>query len=121
MGLFTDTVTLYHKVSEEEWQRIVVECVQWSEKTEKKLVDGKLCVVPFISITFPEGTYEELPLNVYSTEDLIVHGEVKDVVDGSRGNRVSDMLAKYPKSGAIKSVNDNSQRSMLRNIKVVAG
>lgn len=121
MGLFTDTVTLYHKVSEEEWKRIVVEGVQWSEKTEKKLVDGKLCVVPFISITFPEGTYEELPLDVYSTEDLIVYGVVEDVVNGSRGKRVSDMLVKYPKSGAIKSVNDNSKRSMLRSIKVVAG
>lgn len=121
MGMFTDTVTLYHKVSEAEWNRYLVEGVQWSEKNERKIVDGTLCVVPFISITFPEGTYETLPLDIYDTEDCIVYGNVKDVVDGSRGKRISDLMGKYAKSGLIKSVNDNSKRTHLRTMKVVIG
>ena len=121
MGLFTDTVTLYHKVSEGEWKRYLIEGVQWSEKNERKIVNGTLCVVPFILITFPEGTYETLPLDIYGTEDCIVYGNVDDMVDGSRGKRISDLMEKYAKSGLIKSVNDNSLRNHLRSMKVVIG
>ena len=35
MALFTDTVTIYNKISDSEWKRTVVKGVQWSDKTEK--------------------------------------------------------------------------------------
>ena len=36
-----------------------------------------------------------------------------------KGSRLSDLLAAHPKSGIIRSVNDNSNRDLLKNIKVV--
>ena len=52
-------------------------------------------------------------------EDCIVNGVVNDVIEDVIGKRVSDLLEKYPKSGLIKAVNDNSNRTMLPNVKVV--
>lgn len=119
MALFTDTVTIYNKISDTGWKRTVVEGVQWADKTEKKNSDGILSVVRYASVTFPEGTYEGLTLNSYSEEDAIVYGAVNDVVSGDRGSRISDLLEKYQRSGCIKSVNDNTNRDFLKNIKVV--
>lgn len=122
--LFTDTVTIYSKTTvedQETWVRTVVHGVQWSDKTSKANVDGKISVARYISVTFPEGTYEGLNLNAANEEDAIVYGEVTDEVTGARGNRISDLLEKYPKSGRIESVNDNSRRDFLKNIKVVLG
>lgn len=122
--LFTDTVTIYSKTTvedQETWVRTVVHGVQWSDKTSKANVDGKISVARYISVTFPEGTYEGLNLSAANEEDAIVYGEVTDEVTGARGNRISDLLEKYPKSGRIESVNDNSRRDFLKNIKVVLG
>lgn len=117
--MFTDTVTIYNKVSDSEWRRTVVEGVQWADKTEKKNVDGVLSVVKYASVTFPEGTYEDLVLDASNEEDCIVKGAIEDVVGGDKGSRISDLLRKYPKSGKIKAVNDNSNRSFLPHIKAV--
>lgn len=117
--MFTDTITLYNKIYDSEWKRTVVEGVQWSDKSDKQNNSGKISVAKYISITFPEGTYEGLVLNANNEEECIVYGEVEDIVTGEKGNRVSDLLAKYPKSGRIQSVNDNSNRNFLKNIKVV--
>ena len=121
MGIFTDTVTVYNKINDTEWKRTVVEEVQWADKADKQNSDGKLNVARYASVTFPEGTYERLTLNSYSEEDCIVYGAITDDVNGERGSRISDLIAKYPKSGRIKSVNDNSNRSFLKHIKVVVG
>lgn len=119
MAMFTDTITVYNKVSDTEWKRTVVKGVQWADKTEKKIVDGVLRVVRYASVTFPQGTYEGLVLDSAKEEDIIVCGCVTDVVNNIRSSRLSDILEKYPKSGRIKAVNDNSRRTMLSNIKVV--
>ena len=119
MAVFTDTVTIFNKISDTEWKRTVVEGVQWSEKTDKKNADGVVSVVRYTVITFPQGTYENLSLDAYNDGDFIVYGAVTDVPDGVRGNRASDMLNRYKKSGTIQSVNDNSNRDLLKNIKVV--
>ena len=58
-------------------------------------------------------------LAVSREEDGIVFGAVEEVVTGEKGSRLSDLMKKYPKSGLIKSVNDNSNRDFLKNIKVV--
>lgn len=119
MAVFTDTVTVYNKISDEEWKRTVVKGVQWAEKTEKQNNNGKISVARYTSVTFPEGTYAGLILDASCEEDCIVFGCVMDSVTGEKGHRVSDLLKKYPKSGIIKSVNDNSTRRFLKNIKVV--
>ena len=117
--LFNDTITFYHKVSEAEWSRTVVTGVQWSDKADKKNADGVLSIAKYVTVTFPEGTYEGLAINLSSEEDCIVLGESEDVVDGTAGHRISDILKKYEKSGRIRSVNDNSRRYMLKNVKVI--
>lgn len=119
MAVFTDTVTIYNKVSDSEWKRTVVDGVQWSDKTEKKNENGKISVARYASITFPDGTYDGLMLNSSNEEDCIVYGKINDVVEDVKGKRVSDLLKKYPKSGTIQAVNDNSNRDFCKNIKVV--
>lgn len=119
MALFTDTVTIYNKISDSEWKRTVVEGVQWADKTEKKNENGKISVARYASITFPEGTYDGLVINSSNEEDCIVFGAVDDVVEDVKGKRISDLMKKYPKSGTIQSVNYNSNRDYCKNIKVV--
>lgn len=119
MAMFTDTVTIYNKISDTEWKRTVVEGVQWSDKTEKKNENGKISIARYASITFPEGTYEGLVLDSSNEEDCIVFGAVEDVIEDVKGQRISDLTKKYPKSGLLQSVNDNSNRDFLKHIKVV--
>lgn len=118
-ALFTDTVTIYNKISDTEWKRTVVEGVQWSDHTDRANENGKVSVAHSTSVTFPKPTYEGLVLDSSNEEDCIVYGAVEDVVEDIKGKRVSDLLEKYPKSGLIKAVNDNSNRTMLPNVKVV--
>lgn len=119
MALFTDTVTIYNKISDSEWKRTVVEGVQWSDKTEKQNDNGKISIARYASITFPDGTYDGLVLDSSNEEDCIVFGAVDDVVEDVKGKRISDLMKKYSKSGIIQSVNDNSNRDFCKNIKVV--
>ena len=121
ISLFTDIVTIYNKISDTEWKRIVVKGVQWADKTEKKNENGKISVARYVSVTFPKGTYEDLELNSYQEEDCIIYGTIEDTVTDIKGQRITDLLKKYPKSGLIKSVNDNSNRDFVKHIKVVLG
>lgn len=118
-ALFTDTVTVYNKISDNEWKRTVVKDVQWSDHTDRVNINGKVSVAHSTSVTFPKPTYEGLVLDSSNEEDCIVYGAVEDGVEDVKGKRISDLMEKYPKSGLIKSVNDNSNRAMLTNIKVV--
>nr|DAN87735.1 MAG TPA: hypothetical protein [Caudoviricetes sp.] len=119
MTIFTDTVTVYKKISDGEWVRTTVSGVQWSDKSDKKNENGKISIARYASVTFPEGTYEELMLYPFGEEDCIIYGTVWDVVEDVKGKRISDLLKKYQKSGRIQSVNDNSNRDFCKNIKVV--
>lgn len=118
-ALFTDTVTIYNKISDTEWKRTIVNDVQWTDKTDRTNNNGKVSVAHSTSVTFPKPTYKGLVLDSSNEEDCIVYGAVDDVIEDVKGKRVSDLLDKYPKSGLIKAVNDNSNRTMLPNIKVV--
>lgn len=118
MALFTDTITIYNKISETQWKRTIVDGVQWSDKVEKQNNNGKIQVVKYAQITFPEPVYEGLEF-AKMKEDCIIYGAVEEEVTGEKDNRLSDLLCKYPKSGRIRSVNDNSNRDFLKNIKVV--
>lgn len=119
MALFTDTVTIYNK-STSSWTRTVVDGVQWSDKADRINNNGKVKVDPHATITFPEGTYEGLILDPKQDEDAILFGEVTDEVTGTASHRLSDII-KRNKGGIIQSVNDNSNRDYLRNIKVTVG
>lgn len=119
MALFTDTVTIYNQISDSEWKRTVVEGVQWADKTEKKNENGKISIVRYASVTFPEGTYEGLTLSAKRENDAIFFGCIMDEVSDEKGSHLSDLLKRYEKSGLIQSVNDNSNRDFLKNIKVV--
>lgn len=126
---FDDTITLYRKeitttqvegiqTETATWNRKVITGVQWSDKYEKNESNGKVSIARYAKITFPEGTYDNIELSPAREEDAIVYGEVIDTVTEARGSRLSDLLEKYPRSGRIKSVNDNTNRR-LPNIKVV--
>lgn len=58
-------------------------------------------------------------MNPENEEDAIFYGELTDTVTTERGHRLSDLLEAHTKSGRIKSVNDNSNRKRLKNIKAV--
>ena len=122
MGLFNDTVTIFNKRMNGEtavWDKTVVNDVQWSDHDEKNENAGRVSVGHYANITFPEGTYDGLILNAANEEDAIFYGEIDAVIEDIKGHRITDIMKQYPKSGRIKSVNDNSNRDFLKNIKVV--
>ena len=118
MALFTDAVTIYNK-STSSWIRTVVEGVQWSDKADRLNNNGRVKVDPHATITFPEGTYEGLKLDAREDEDAILYGIVPDMPNTS-SFKLSDVI-KRNKGGIIQSVNDNSNRDYLKNIKVTVG
>lgn len=122
MGLFNDTVTIFNKRMDKEtavWDKTVVSGVQWSDHDEKNENAGRVSVGHYANITFPEGTYDGLILNAANEEDAIFYGKIDAVIEDIKGHRITDIMKQYPKSGRIKSVNDNSNRDFLKNIKVV--
>lgn len=122
MGLFNDTVTIFNKRMDGEtaiWDKMVVNGVQWSDTDQKNESAGRISVGHYVNVTFPEGTYEGLILNAANEEDAIFYGEIDAVIEDIKGHRLTDLMKQYPKSGRIKSVNDNSNRDFLKNIKVV--
>lgn len=114
--LNTDIVTLFKKQLDGTFIRYVVDGVQWSDKDEISNDNGRMNITRYVSITFFAGTFENLDLTNFSSEDAIFYGVVTDEVPD---NRISALLKKYSRSGLIKSVKDNSNRSYLKNIKVV--
>ena len=122
MGLFNDTITIFNKRMDKEtavWDNTVVNGVQWSDHDEKNENAGRVSVGHYANITFPEGTYDGLILNAANEEDAIFYGKIDAVIEDIKGHRITDIMKQYPKSGRIKSVNDNSNRDFLKNIKVV--
>lgn len=119
MALFTDTVTVYNKTTSS-WTRTVINGVQWSDKEDRINNNGKIKVDRYASITFPEGTYDNIRLDPRQDENAILYGEVSDEVTNTASHRLSDII-KRNKGGLIQSVNDNSNRDLLKNIKVVVG
>lgn len=122
LRLFTDTVTIFNKTTSNNtvsWVRTVVKGVMWSDTNTKSDNGGRVSVSPYTTITFPKGTYDGLVLNPANEEDAIFYGEITATIADVKGSRISDLMKQYPKCGRIKSVNDNSNRTYLKNIKVV--
>lgn len=118
MAVFTDVITLYQKQGNS-WKRTVVEGVQWSDQTDKSLATGRLTMAKSAQITFPEEVLDQIDLTYFTEEDAIFKGKLTEEVSTAKGNRISDLLTAHPKGGIIRSVNDNSDRDLLKNIKVV--
>lgn len=114
--LGTDTITLFRKQPDGTFSRLVVNGVQWSDKDEATNTNGHVNVAKYASVTFFAGTFEGLDLTTFSSEDAMFYGVINDELVN---NKISTLLKKYPKSGTIKSVKDNSNRDYLKNIKVV--
>lgn len=114
--LGTDTITLFKKNYNGSFSKFVVKGVQWSDKDDVTNPNGRMNVAKHVSVTFFAGTFENLNLTSFSSEDAVFYGVIDDMLVD---NRISALLKKYPKSGTIKSVKDNSNRDYLKNIKVV--
>lgn len=118
----TTTETIGELTAEtEKWVKTIVKGVQWADNAEKSDASGKISVATYSNITFPEGTYSGLVLSPSNEEDAIFLGVIEEDITGKRGERLSDLMERHPKSGRIKQVNDNSNRTFLKNIKVVVG
>ena len=118
MAVFTDVVTIYQKRAGA-WSRTVVQGVQWSETIQKSLATGRLTTSKSTTVTFPEEVLDQIDFSTFTEEDAIFLGELSDEVTTVKGSRLSDLLAAHPQGGIIRSVNDNSTRDLLKNIKVV--
>lgn len=115
----TDTVTIYKKSkTEDTWSKTVVHGVQWSDHVDKTTTTGRVSRKPYASITFFIGS-DEYGLNDFGEEDIIVYGECEVVISTVKGSRPSDVVEANVKSGFITSVNDNTNRDHLKNMKVV--
>lgn len=115
----TDVITIYQKQNDNTWKRTVKDGVQWSDHIDKTTNSGRVSRKPYATITLFDG-FEELGTLVdFGEEDFIVYGECESDPTTEKGNRPSDIVSANVKSGFISSVNDNSNRNMLKNIKVV--
>lgn len=114
--LGTDIVTVFKKQPDGSFARFVVDGVQWSDRYDVTNVSGRTTVATYVEITFFEGTYNGLNLPAFSEEDAVFYGVVNDEI---ANGKISSLLRTYPRSGIIRSVNDNTNRLYLRNIKVV--
>lgn len=119
MALFTDVITIYQKISDTEWKHTVVKGVQWSEVSKRVSSDGVILVHRELTITFPQGVYEQIEFNIFDEETGVFYGEIKDEIIDEKGKRLSDLLKKYPKSGLVNLVRNNSNRDFLKHVKVV--
>lgn len=117
--LGTDTITIFKKQKDGNFLKAIAKNVQWTDKDEVTNLNGRVNVAKYVSITFFEGTFEYLDLTNFTEEDAIFYGVIDVEVSNEKGYRISDLLKLYPKSGLIKSVKDNSNRTHLKNIKVV--
>ena len=117
----TDTVTIYKKTVVEDvtsWTKTVVHGVQWSDHVDKTTTTGRVSRKPYASITFFIDS-DIYGLNSFGEEDIIVYGDCEAVVSTTKGSRPSDVVEANVKSGFITSVNDNTNRDHLKNMKVV--
>lgn len=120
MGLFNDTVTIFQLQGDGSHKKTIVSGVQWSEVTDKSIVTGRLTLTKSISVTFPSETIDQVDLSNFTEEDGIFYGAIQEDITTEKGRRLSDLLRAHPRSGIIRAVNDNSNRDLLKNIKVVA-
>lgn len=121
--VFTSTITLYNRFVDRSgdktkttWHRIVLDNCFFAREAVTNLTgntlgmaDSYICRIPednrFTEVfEGEEGTFSLSP------EDIIVEGQIDDVVSDAQGSRVSDLLTKYTgKAFTVKSVSINTK------------
>ena len=141
LRLFTDVMTVYNYIKNQDetetWQRNIIKGVQWSHsKTETTVSNGVITQnkVESITIDFKKDygnaeyvdpvTFASLEdktgywtLNAKSKQDIIVLGETENEI--SKSYKIGTLQDDFQYSGTVKSVSDNRNRRMLKNMKVV--
>ena len=137
MSLFTDTMTVYNSIGENQWQRTVVKGVQWtnqelSVQTEKNARVRKMIKNITIDFSRKYGNAEYIEpkkfekledkagywtLNAENGLDVVVLGEFTKELNVEY--RPKHMRAEM-ECATITSVSDYCNRSFLKHIKVVA-
>jgi hypothetical protein len=133
-ALFTDTVTVITLVPLDEWlwdtfsfetseiggyQVVIIPGVQWSDERNRTNADGKVSIESNATITFPKEVYKHVNFERIDEETSVFFGRMEEEISDVKGHRLSDLLKRYPKSGIVKMVKDNTNRYMLPNVKVV--
>lgn len=140
MTLFTDVMTVYNYINDENgerWQRSVVKGVQWSHNQTRLSTNGNVQTeqrVESITVDFDRSygnptyvnpiEFAKLPdksgywtLNEADAQDVLVLGET-DVEVGDTVT-ISDLATMFQYTGIATEVSDNRNRRRLRTIKVV--
>lgn len=140
MAIFTDNITIYnyHKDidGKDAWNKTYLYGVQWSDKSDKSISnDGRIQIIETATLTIPIDLlsqyknyidYSNLSfndskkywtLNYINNLDVICLGIIdKDI---SSTYKITDLKKDFSEIGTVSSVNDNSRRDFLKNIKVI--
>lgn len=125
-SFFDDTVTLYNHHAGK-WYRTVLEGVQWVSKTTKTVdSDGKMHVIPEISLTVPyrEGyvkpkDYEGKDFTFgFNNLDVIVLGNCPREITESY--TITSLRKEFDDVATIYAAKDNTLRPLLKHWKVMA-
>ena len=137
MSLFTDTMTIFNCIGENQWQRTVVKGVQWTNQELSVQTDKNARVKKMVkNITIDFGRnygntkylepmeFEKLAdksgywtLNAENGLDVVVLGEITKELNMEY--RPKHLRAEM-ECATITSVSDQRNRSFLKHIKVVA-
>jgi len=105
---FCDVLTVYHQVKPNEWVRSVhKECyfgvnnVENLNGTTLSQASSYIARIPYLG--------EENALQIASG-DIVVLGEINDVISDEKGKRPNDLIAKYkPNCFAVRTFKDNTK------------
>lgn len=111
---FCDTVTVYHQVKRMdettkrnvvEWIRTVYQNCYFGTTTAQALSGTTLSVANGYTVRIPaESTFQISP------GDIVVRGDVSDVIEDVQGSRATDILNRYkPNSFTVRAVSDNTK------------
>lgn len=118
---FVFTVTVYHKLVDRStgravtsWKRSVYRNCFWGVVSAENLTDTTLASADSFIVRIPyDKSIEILP------GDIIVSGDIADVIEDVSGNRSCDLLAKYKgKAFTAKSVSVNNSLPYAKHIRV---
>lgn len=120
---FNASITLYNRYVDRSgvktkttWHRIVLndcffarEAVTDLSSNTLSMADGYICRIPEDK-RFTEDYKGEENTFTLCPEDIIVEGQIDDVISDAQGSRVSDLIAKYSgRAFTVKSVSINTK------------
>ena len=111
---FCDTVTVYHQVKTLneatkrnviEWIRTVFRNCYFGTTTAQALSGTTLSVANGYTVRIPSGKTLDI-----SPGDIVVRGEVSDIIEDVQDSRATDILNRYkPNSFTVRAVQDNTK------------